>query len=55
MSAGTGVARMTADRSLVRPGSTNHAPWRFGNEKDTGSGRGYSDHFPVTVRLKVRE
>src|SRR5262249_7735887 len=27
-------------------------PWRFGNPKDRGA-RGYSDHFPVTVVLKV--
>jgi hypothetical protein len=27
-------------------------PHRFGNEKDKGE-RGWSDHFPVSVRLKV--
>lgn len=40
--------------TLVRPGSRVKQPWRFGNEKDTSSGRGYSDHFPVTLKLKVR-
>ncbi len=28
-------------------------PWRFGNEHDRGP-RGYSDHFPVTARLRVQ-
>jgi endonuclease/exonuclease/phosphatase family metal-dependent hydrolase len=40
--------------TLVRPGGRTRAPWRFGNEKDNTFERGYSDHFPVTVRLKVR-
>jgi endonuclease/exonuclease/phosphatase family metal-dependent hydrolase len=38
---------------LMRPSATYRQPWRFGNEKDSG-GRGYSDHFPVTVKLRVR-
>lgn len=38
--------------TLVRPGDPKHRPWRFGNKHDR-SPRGYSDHFPVTVRLKV--
>jgi endonuclease/exonuclease/phosphatase family metal-dependent hydrolase len=38
---------------LARPGDPKHRPWRFGNAKDHGE-RGYSDHFPVTVRLSVR-
>ena len=30
-------------------------PWRFGNPRGAPTGgRGYSDHFPVTVRLSVR-
>ena len=37
--------------TLVRPGDKHHKPWRFGNGKDRY--HGYSDHFPVTVRLKV--
>jgi endonuclease/exonuclease/phosphatase family metal-dependent hydrolase len=39
--------------SLYRPGDTKKRPWRFGDEKDHGP-RGYSDHFPVTVKLRVR-
>jgi endonuclease/exonuclease/phosphatase family metal-dependent hydrolase len=39
--------------SLYRPGDRQRRPWRFGNEHDKGQ-RGYSDHFPVTVRLKVQ-
>lgn len=38
--------------SLAKPGDRKLRPWRFGNEKETGP-RGYSDHFPVTVRLRV--
>lgn len=38
--------------TLVRPGDRHHRPWRFGNPKDHFE-RGYSDHFPVTVRLKT--
>jgi hypothetical protein len=29
-------------------------PWRFGNARDNTFERGYSDHFPVTVHLKVQ-
>ena len=43
----------TWTQGLIRPGSTRRQPWRFGNERDSG-GRGYSDHFPVTVKLKVQ-
>jgi endonuclease/exonuclease/phosphatase family metal-dependent hydrolase len=37
-----------------RPGvrKTPHPPWRFGGPHDKGT-RGYSDHFPVTVQLRV--
>jgi endonuclease/exonuclease/phosphatase family metal-dependent hydrolase len=45
---------VAAVNSLTRPGSRVKMPWRFGNEKDTTFERGYSDHFPVTVRLKVQ-
>ena len=38
--------------TLIRPGDRQHRPWRFGNERDRAP-RGYSDHFPVTVRLRV--
>jgi endonuclease/exonuclease/phosphatase family metal-dependent hydrolase len=43
----------TWTQGMIRPGSTRRQPWRFGNERDSG-GRGYSDHFPVTVKLKVQ-
>ncbi len=39
--------------NLTRPGDRLQRPWRFGGERETGA-RGYSDHFPVTVRLHVR-
>lgn len=45
---------VAAVNSLSRPGSRVRSPWRFGNEKDNTFERGYSDHFPVTVRLKVQ-
>ncbi|MBM3992882.1 MAG: hypothetical protein FJ303_01820 [Planctomycetes bacterium] len=37
---------------LYRPKDKNRRPWRFGgaNEKNE---RGYSDHFPVTIRLRL--
>jgi len=38
--------------ALTRPGDRQHRPWRFGGERDKGP-RGYSDHFPVTVRLQL--
>jgi endonuclease/exonuclease/phosphatase family metal-dependent hydrolase len=38
--------------TLVRPGDRKHRPWRFGSPKDRFE-RGYSDHFPVTVRLRA--
>jgi endonuclease/exonuclease/phosphatase family metal-dependent hydrolase len=38
--------------TLGRPGDRQQRPWRFGNPNDKFE-RGYSDHFPVTVRLKV--
>lgn len=37
---------------LIEPGAKGRHPWRFGSPKDTHS-RGYSDHFPVVVTLKV--
>ncbi|MBL8796582.1 MAG: endonuclease/exonuclease/phosphatase family protein [Planctomycetia bacterium] len=39
--------------NLARPGDKLRRPWRFGEEKYEGE-RGYSDHLPVTVRLKVQ-
>jgi endonuclease/exonuclease/phosphatase family metal-dependent hydrolase len=38
--------------NLARPGDRHKRPWRFGNPHDKFE-RGYSDHFPVTVRLHV--
>lgn len=38
--------------TLYRKSDRLRRPWRFGSERDGGA-RGYSDHFPVTVRLKV--
>jgi hypothetical protein len=37
---------MIRDRSRRRP-------WRFGDKDEDPRGRGYSDHFPVVVNLKV--
>ena len=42
----------TVTEGLIAPGAKHRQPWRFGNQKDTHT-RGYSDHFPVTVRLTV--
>jgi endonuclease/exonuclease/phosphatase family metal-dependent hydrolase len=44
------TARIVNDLTADKKGR----PKRFGNEKDKGE-RGYSDHFPVTVRLKVEK
>lgn len=41
------------ERTLVRPGDKLGRPWRFGDADDKGP-RGYSDHFPVTVKLRVQ-
>jgi endonuclease/exonuclease/phosphatase family metal-dependent hydrolase len=38
--------------TLYRPGDRHKRPWRFGNPHDRFE-RGYSDHYPVTVRLKM--
>jgi hypothetical protein len=40
---------------LIRSGSIGRRPWRFGSRDDDASGRGYSDHFPVVVTLRVTE
>jgi endonuclease/exonuclease/phosphatase family metal-dependent hydrolase len=37
---------------LAQPGERLHKPWRFGGERDSGP-RGYSDHFPVMVKLRL--
>ena len=41
------------ENSLVRDKDKQKRPWRFGDANDKGP-RGYSDHFPVTVRLRVQ-
>ena len=39
---------------LTQPGAGGPRPWRFGDPQNPPKGgRGYSDHFPVTVTLKV--
>ncbi len=40
---------------LMKKGATRREPWRFGDpDKDIkDADRGYADHFPVTVKLKV--
>jgi endonuclease/exonuclease/phosphatase family metal-dependent hydrolase len=43
-----GTARIVNDLTADR----NGRPWRFGTERSKAA-RGYSDHFPVSVRLKV--
>jgi endonuclease/exonuclease/phosphatase family metal-dependent hydrolase len=41
-------------QGLLRVGSTRREPWRFGDPKNPPTGgRGYSDHLPVSVRLRV--
>jgi endonuclease/exonuclease/phosphatase family metal-dependent hydrolase len=44
----------TITDGLVRPGSRHREPWRFGDPKHDAK-RGFSDHFPVTVKLRVNE
>lgn len=40
---------------LMRAGSTGRRPWRFGSRDDDTRGRGFSDHFPVLVTLRVAD
>lgn len=47
------ISSVETINTLVRPGDRRRRPWRFGGPKDQ-SERGYSDHFPVTVRLKAQ-
>jgi hypothetical protein len=46
------VDSVTTVNRLVRPRDPKRRPWRFGGPHDKFDG-GYSDHFPVTVRLRV--
>jgi len=45
----------THTAGLMRKGATRREPWRFGSpaHEMKEADRGFSDHFPVTVRLKV--
>jgi endonuclease/exonuclease/phosphatase family metal-dependent hydrolase len=47
---------LTQTNGLIRPGATRRQPWRFDdpdrNVRDED--RGFSDHFPVTVKLSVK-
>ena len=47
------VATITA--GLTRTGATRREPFRFGNPDRAmkSSERGFADHFPVIVKLKV--
>lgn len=38
---------------LIRSTARTRRPWRYGTANDDAVGRGYSDHFPVVVTLKV--
>jgi hypothetical protein len=45
----------TVTDGLTQPGAKTRRPWRFDSPKhEPTGGRGYSDHFPVTVKLTVR-
>lgn len=45
----------TVTDGLIQPGARTRRPWRFDSPKhEPTGGRGYSDHFPVTVKLTVR-
>lgn len=43
------------DDGLRDPESRSRRPWSFGKADRPVAKRGYSDHFPVVVRLRVRE
>jgi hypothetical protein len=38
---------------LTRSTAAPYRPWRFGSRTDKAVGRGFADHFPVVVTLKV--
>ncbi len=46
------VASVHTVNSLYRPSDRLKRPWRFGSPNDRFA-RGYSDHFPVTVKLQL--
>lgn len=39
---------------MSRAGKVARRPWRFGDRNDTAVQRGYADHFPVTVNLRLQ-
>jgi exonuclease III len=42
-----------AGRPLYNPRDPKQRPWKFGGPRTPAGSHGYSDHFPVTVQLKV--
>jgi endonuclease/exonuclease/phosphatase family metal-dependent hydrolase len=38
---------------LIRDRARTRRPWRFGDKDENPQGRGYSDHFPVVVNLRL--
>jgi hypothetical protein len=38
---------------LTRSTAPPYRPWRFGSRTDKAVGRGFADHFPVVLTLKV--
>jgi endonuclease/exonuclease/phosphatase family metal-dependent hydrolase len=45
----------TYTEGLIAPGASRREPWRFGDPDNAPrNGRGFSDHFPVLVKLKVQ-
>jgi endonuclease/exonuclease/phosphatase family metal-dependent hydrolase len=43
----------TVSDGLLKPGARHREPWRFGDPKHN-SERGFSDHLPVTVKMRVQ-
>lgn len=39
---------------MIRDKARVRRPWRFGDKNENPQGRGYSDHFPVIVNLRVK-
>jgi len=39
---------------MIRDTARVRRPWRFGDRDENPQNRGYSDHFPVVVKLKVQ-
>lgn len=40
---------------LLRDRGRVRRPWRFGDKHDNPQGRGFSDHFPVVVNLRIKQ